>query len=163
MKKILDEFRQELTELFPLEPPRSPTDGLFTKEFFVKFHVILYRYRKTGSEIISEANFQERIVYLRQAEAILKENVDNNDELKATETELRKKYHEVLKGETEDLDKFVERLQEHLFDFFNMIRKEYYMSLDKWATDNDYVKQVKDEYAKVDKELYEDEMNIEVP
>ena len=37
------------------------------------------------------------------------------------------------------------------------------MSLDKWATDNDYVKQVKDEYAKVDKDLYDEEMNIEVP
>ena len=37
------------------------------------------------------------------------------------------------------------------------------MALDKWATDPDYVKQVKDEYAKIDKEMYDEEMNIEVP
>ena len=43
-----------------------------------------------------------------------------------------------------------------------MIRKEYYMSLDKWATDSEYVKKVKDEYKKIDQELYDEEMNVEV-
>ena len=37
------------------------------------------------------------------------------------------------------------------------------MALDKWATDPDYIKQVKDEYAKIDKEMYDEEMSVEVP
>ena len=50
-----------------------------------------------------------------------------------------------------------------MFDFFNMIKKEYYMSLDKYATDSNYITQVKDEYAKIDKEMYDEEMSIAVP
>ena len=37
------------------------------------------------------------------------------------------------------------------------------MALDKYATDTDYVKVVKDEYAKIDKEMYDEEMSIAVP
>ena len=37
------------------------------------------------------------------------------------------------------------------------------MALDKWATDPDYVKQVKDEYAKIDKEMYDEEFNLPIP
>lgn len=50
-----------------------------------------------------------------------------------------------------------------MFDFFNMIRKEYYMSLDKYATENDYITQVKEAYAKIDKEMYDEEMSMPVP
>jgi len=47
------------------------------------------------------------------------------------EADLRRKYEEILKGEQNDIDGFVEKLQELIFDYFNMIKKEYYLTLDK--------------------------------
>ena len=37
------------------------------------------------------------------------------------------------------------------------------MSLDKWGTDEDYVKLIKERYAKVDKEMEEDERSYALP
>ena len=37
------------------------------------------------------------------------------------------------------------------------------MALDKWSADDDYVKQVKEEYAKIDKEVDEEELSVEIP
>lgn len=46
---------------------------------------------------------------------------------------MMEKYDKVLKGEQEDVDKFTLLLQEVVFDYFNLIVKEYYMSIDKWS------------------------------
>jgi len=37
------------------------------------------------------------------------------------------------------------------------------MSLDKWGSDENYVKQIKERYAKVDKEVEEDERSYALP
>ena len=47
------------------------------------------------------------------------------------EADLRRKYEEILKGNQNDIDGFLEKLQELIFDYFNMIKKEYYLTLDK--------------------------------
>ena len=39
----------------------------------INMHKLLYKYKKYGAEMLSMANFHERIVYLQQAEDI-KEN-----------------------------------------------------------------------------------------
>ena len=44
-----------------------------------------------------------------------------------------------------------------------MIVKEYYMSLDKWGADPDYVKVIKEQYKKIDDEANEEELKEEVP
>ena len=46
--------------------------------------------------------------------------------------ELKEKYHAMLKGEKGDIEKYHEKLEEMMFDFFNMIKKEYIMSLEKY-------------------------------
>lgn len=50
-----------------------------------------------------------------------------------------------------------------MFDFFNMIKKEYYMALEKWAVDEQYVKEIKEKYAQIDQEMYDEEMALAVP
>lgn len=50
-----------------------------------------------------------------------------------------------------------------MFDYFNMIKKEYYMTLDKWASDNDYIKEIKEKYAKIDQQMQDEEMGVPVP
>lgn len=37
------------------------------------------------------------------------------------------------------------------------------MAIDKWAQDEDYITQVKAQYAKIDKEFEEDEMSVDLP
>ena len=69
----------------------------------------------------------------------------------------------MLKTETKDMEEYTIQLQDHVFDYFNLIVKEYYMSLDKWGADNDYVKTIKEEYKKIDEEADEEEMKEEIP
>lgn len=61
------------------------------------------------------------------------------------------------------MEQFTIHLQDIIFDYFNLIVKEYYMALDKWSADDDYVKQVKEEYAKIDKEVDEEELSVAIP
>lgn len=73
-------------------------------------------------------------------------------------------YQKVLAGEQADIDEFQLTLQEIVFDYFNLITKEYYLGVDKWSSDtNGYVKEVKAQYEKVDKEIEEEEMEEELP
>ena len=61
------------------------------------------------------------------------------------------------------MEQFTVKLQDIIFDYFNLIVKEYYMALDKWSADDDYVKQVKEEYAKTDKEIDDEELSVPIP
>lgn len=144
----------------PSEPPRTLEDGLYQRDFFVNFHVTLYKYRKYGAEIVSEHNFRTRINFLRESEQAVEAGAGADD---ATVKELKEKYHAMLKGEKTDIEKYSEKLEEMMFDFFNMIKKEYYMSLDKWASESEYVTQIKEKYAKIDQEMYDEEMSLPVP
>ena len=83
---------------------------MYSKQFFIEFHHFLYKYRKYGSEIISDANFKERIKYLQEAEDIRSGtnlSTQEGGEQLAKEAELRKKYEDILKGEQADVDKYV--------------------------------------------------------
>ena len=57
------------------------------------------------------------------------------------------------------MEKYNEKLEEMMFDYFNMIKKEYFMSLDKWASDADYIASIKEKYAKIDQEMKDEEMS----
>ena len=50
-----------------------------------------------------------------------------------------------------------------MFDYFNIIIKEYYMALDKWSQDIEYTNLIKAEYMKVDKEIDDEDMNEAIP
>ena len=77
--------------------------------------------------------------------------------------ELKEKYHAMLKGEKGDIEKYHEKLEEMMFDFFNMIKKEYIMSLEKYASDSNYLTEIKEKYKKIDEEMKEEEMSLPVP
>lgn len=42
-------------------------------------------------------------------------------------------YDHVLKDEDKEVTEFTFQLQELVFDYFNLIVKEYYMAIDKWS------------------------------
>ena len=54
-------------------------------------------------------------------------------------------------------------IQDNVFDYFNLIVKEYKMALDKWSQNIDYTNKIKDEYGKIDKEIEEMELSEELP
>jgi len=46
----------------------------------------------------------------------------------------------MLKGEASDLEAFTQNVSDVVFDYFNMIDKEYLMTVNKWSSDMDYIK-----------------------
>lgn len=73
--------------------------------------------------------------------------------------ELQDKYDAVLKNEGTEMDSFTMKVQEYVFDYFNLIIKEYYRSLDIWGQDLEYVKAIKDQYEVIDKQMEEEELS----
>ena len=61
----------ELRQKFSFDAPRQ--DGILTKQFFIDIHALIYKYKKYGMEMISEANFQERICFLEECEELKEE------------------------------------------------------------------------------------------
>jgi hypothetical protein len=45
---VITALKKELRENFPIEMPRDSEDGLIQKEFFVKMHTLIYKYKKYG-------------------------------------------------------------------------------------------------------------------
>ena len=56
MKQVLDELKKELKDKFRIDPPHGD-DGLLTKDFMIKMHILLYKYKKYGQDMLGEANF----------------------------------------------------------------------------------------------------------
>jgi hypothetical protein len=56
----------------------------------------------------------------------------------------------------------VSKLQDTVFDYFNIIVKEYTLALDKWHG-SDYTQILKENYEKIDKEFEDMELAEEIP
>ena len=96
LKSVEQNLRNDLKKEFKFDAPKD-NDGLFTKEFLIRLHTILYKYKKYGSEMLAEANFHERVGYLKEAEEIREAEPDESNEL-------MKKYDALLKGEQKEID-----------------------------------------------------------
>jgi len=118
-----------------------------SKPFMVQLHTLLYKYKKYATEIIEDANTCQRVALMKQADDLTLIGDTANSKKVMVE------YDVVLKGEERDLEEFTILMQDTVFDYFNIIVKEYYMAVDKWGQDKDYVSAVKLEYEKIDKEL----------
>ena len=171
--QVLSQLKKDLKSSFEFDQPREK-DGFFTMNFFIKIHAMIYKYKKYGQEMIAEANSQERYQLLQKIEELKEQSGENVDKIgmkpnptmseEAREIQkLQEEYNQVLKGENQDFDKFALSVQDLVFDYFNIIVKEYYLTLDKWCQDQDYVKQIKEEYKKIDTELDEEEKNEPIP
>ena len=99
--QLLSELKSELRKEHNFQPTRD--DGLFSKDFFVKLHYIIYKYKKYGIEMLAEANFQERIRYLEECEEFKEEaktaTGESANSLMKQAADLSKKYQEVMRGE----------------------------------------------------------------
>jgi hypothetical protein len=62
-------LKKELRNDFSNRIPRDD-DGLPKKEFFVKMHALIYKYKKYGHELIGDVNTSERINLLEQIEEV---------------------------------------------------------------------------------------------
>ena len=63
-------LKKELRANFSIETPKDPEDGLMTREFFVRMHVLIYKYKKYGQDMLEEENFQRRVSLLELKDAI---------------------------------------------------------------------------------------------
>ena len=55
--QVFSELKKELRGNFSFETPKDPEDGLLTRDFFVQMHVLIYKYKKYGQDMLEEANF----------------------------------------------------------------------------------------------------------
>lgn len=65
IKDCLKSLKDELSK-YSSDLPRDPKDGLITREFYVKIHSLIYKYKKFGHVMIVEANANCRIDCLNQ-------------------------------------------------------------------------------------------------
>jgi hypothetical protein len=66
------------------------------------------------------------------------EKLDTTPEGMVQYKELQAKYDAVLKNESAEMESFTKKLQEIVFDYFNLITKEYYLSIDHYSQEMEY-------------------------
>lgn len=64
MGQVYDELKKEL-ESYNIELPKT-ANGLINKDFFIKLHTIIYKYKQYGKDMLADLNFRERIQYLEE-------------------------------------------------------------------------------------------------
>ena len=161
MKVFFDELKKDLQQ-YKIEIPKDE-NGFIEKDFFVTLHMIIYKYKKYGQEMLMDVNFKERIVYLEQMEELKDNQEDQTEEGKKQSEECKAMYDKLSQQENGELDLFTMKLQEYVFDYFNLIVKQYYVSLENWKEDIGYIRLIKEEYEKIDKQVEEEEQQEEVP
>ena len=90
LKDVFQELKAELKAGYPIDAPRDREDGLFTRDFFIKIHELMYKYKKNGFMLIEDANFKTRVFYLRQIEELKEMQAD--EETEKSKAEIQKKY-----------------------------------------------------------------------
>jgi hypothetical protein len=99
--------------------------GQFTMEFLVDMHSLIYKYKLAGHDMIGDAFFKERIQILKEAEAAaVGSNTDGSNKL----MEL---YQQKLKGSDHRQLDYVDDITTNIFDYFNIITKEYNLNIDR--------------------------------
>jgi hypothetical protein len=93
-------------------------DFTFTRDFMVYLFKLLFTYQTIGREVLKEQIFEQRINLLKANELT--------------------QYKEVLEKRQEDFTKIQSEIKEIVFDYFNIITKEYELSYDKCRNDQEY-------------------------
>lgn len=66
-------MKRDLRNNFKPDLKKDPIDGLFEKDAFVKIHVLMYKFKKFGHDMIIDANNRERLSLLAKIEQIKQE------------------------------------------------------------------------------------------
>ena len=48
IEQVFSVLKKELREEYSIDMPKDPKDGLIDKNFFIKMHSLIYRYKKYG-------------------------------------------------------------------------------------------------------------------
>jgi hypothetical protein len=93
-----------------------------TLDFMVTLFRLLYTYQTIGREIVKEEILERRISHLRAG---------NSDRWEA-EMDSRPKEFQTVQMEMKDI----------VFDYFNIITKEYELAFEKWKETSEYVERI---------------------
>ena len=126
-------------------------------EFLVDMHSLIYKYKLAGHDMIGDAYFKERINILKEAEAAaVNTNTDGSNKL----MEL---YQQKLKSSDHRQLDYVDNITTNIFDYFNIITKEYYLNIDRIQKDTEYSEMLNDSYKKIDEDERKAEEDAELP
>lgn len=125
MKELLNDLRQH-----SCEPKKE--GYFFTKDFMILLFKIMYTYQTIGAEVVKEDLFERRIEALR--------------------TQDQKAYTKlVLDSQTEQTEIKIE-VKNIVFDYFNIIVKEYEIAYTRYNKDKDYIEEISRIQDEIDKE-----------
>ncbi len=112
--------RELLNELgkYPIEPPKDQ-DYIMTKDFMITLFKILFTYQTIGREVVKEEILDRRIQHLRAGES--------------------DKWEAIIDSRAKEFQKVQMEMKDIVFDYFNIITKEYELAFEKWKDDPQYV------------------------
>lgn len=141
MQILKGELLREL-KLTPIDPPKSPEDRTMTRDFMVYLFRILYTYQTIAREVQKEEIFEQRIQLLQQKKY--------------------GEYQDLLANRTVAFQDIQSEIKEFVFDYFNIITKEYELSYERWKKDSVYQDEITGIKQLVDREYVESKF-AEVP
>lgn len=106
---------------YPIEAPKGG-DLIITREFLVTLFRLLYTYQTIGREAMKEEILEKRIKYIKEGE------ID--------------KYKALLDNRTKEFSGIQMEMKDIVFDYFNIITKEYELAYEKWKEDPTYVEEI---------------------
>ena len=134
-KLLLGDLRQH-----SFIPATDPVDYTFTRDFMILLFRTMYTYQTIAKEIKKEQSFHKRIDCLKK-----KDNVG---------------YFSAMDEKQRLMDTVQVEVKEMVFDYFNIITKEYEISYERWRKDETYSSQVQEIKASVDLEFVENKFGV---
>ena len=93
-----------------------------TKDFLIELFRLLYTYQTIGREIVKEEILEKRVEHLKNKEM--------------------DKYEALLDSRASQFQNIQLEMKEVVFDYFNIIAKEYELAYEKWKEDEGYVEAI---------------------
>lgn len=117
MEQLKQELLNELSAK-PIEPEKDAKDHFLTRDFMVYIFRLLYTYQTIGKEVVKEQHLERRIQCLKEKDMA--------------------GYQAALEARTKDFQSVQMDMKDIVFDYFNIITKEYEIAYEKWKSDADY-------------------------
>lgn len=114
---------------------------MFTREFMSTLFRLLYTYQTLAREIVKEQYFQMRLEHFK------------SKDVQAYKQSVEKRNAALAQAQTD--------IKDIVFDYFNIISKEYELAIDKYKNDEEYKKLTQEVKSQVDEEFVD--KRFEVP
>jgi len=119
MARLRAELISELQQ-HPVKAPKDPKTFTFTKEFMVMIYRLLYTYEQIAKQLAQEEHFEKRVRLLQEGKG--------------------QEYRAMLETKNDVEMMAVREVKEMIFDYFNIIQKEFELSYEKYKEDEEYQK-----------------------